>query len=298
MRKTFFTSLVLTVCLVFAFIFSLPDGKLHLVFCDVGEGDAAYIRTPNGQDMLIDGGPNARILDCLGKHMPFYDRTIDLVLLSHPQKDHFGGLKSVVERYKVKYFISSPIAGEGEAYQRLFNLIREKKIPVKVLYAGDKFMLGKVEFDVLWPEKEWVVENLNHTSDLSYLGESNKILGFSTNRDLNDFSYYLHLSYGQFDVIFTGDGGRNIQSEIKFDGLPPDIEVLKFPHHGSKTGVLPDFLEAIKPKLAVISVGKNSYGHPSDEALKLLLEHNVRIKRTDQDGNVEIISDGEEWGVN
>lgn len=309
MKKTIFIGLAVTVSLIFAFIFSLPDGRLHVVFCDVGQGDAAYIRSPDGQDILIDGGPNEKVLDCLGKNMPFYDRTIDVVLLSHPQKDHFQGIQSVMERYHVKYFISSPVAGEGEAYQKLISLIREKKIPVKLLYTGDRFSMGKVEFDILWPEKEWVARNASFLGDLSYsrlrqdfggqvsnLEEGGgKVLGLSTGRDLNDFSYYLHLTYGQFDVLFTGDGGSHIQGEVEKVEMLPDVEVLKFPHHGSKTGVLPEFLDKVRPELAVISVGKNSYGHPAEEALKLLRERDIEIKRTDRDGNIEMTSDGKGW---
>jgi competence protein ComEC len=298
MRKTFLIGLALTISLIFAFVFSLPDGQLHLTFCDVGQGDAAYIRTPSNQDILIDGGPNEKVLQCLGKNMPFYDRTIDLVLLSHPQKDHFQGISSVIDRYNVRYFVISPIAGSGDEYQKLIKKIEEKKIPVKILYSGDKFSLGKVEFDILWPEREWVASNLS--SDLSdpstSLGASLSVLAaMTTKRDPNEFSYYVHLSYGQFDALFTGDGDSLIQKDIEKAEILPDVEVLKLPHHGSKTSVLPEFLNEIKPELAVISVGKNSYGHPAEETLKLLKDHDVKIKRTDQDGDVNVVSDGNNW---
>jgi competence protein ComEC len=298
MKKNIFIGLALIISLIFAFTLSLPDGKLHIIFCDVGQGDAAYIRTPSNQDILIDGGPNEKVLDCLGKYMPFYDRTIDVLFLSHPQKDHFGGLESVIERYTVKYFVMSPIAGRGKEYERLIKKIEEKRVPVKILYTGDKFSLGKVGFDILWPEREWVEANLaTDLSDLSNLSDLS-VLGIKTvKRDPNEFSYYLYLSYGQFDALFTGDGDSKIQKEIEKDILLMDIEVLKFPHHGSKTGLLPDFLEKIKPELAVISVGKNSYGHPSQEALNLLQEHHVEIKRTDQDGNIQVVSDGKSWEI-
>lgn len=287
MKKTLLVGLALTVSLVFAFIFSIPDGRLHLTFCDVGQGDAAYIRTPGNQDILIDGGPNDKVLQCLGKNMPFYDRTIDLVLLSHPQKDHFQGILSVIDRYNVKYFVISPVAGSGIEYQKLIKKIEEKKIPVKILYSGDKFSLGKVEFDILWPQKQWVANNLSSDSN---------VLGLATSKeDPNEFSYYVHLSYGQFDALFTGDGDSLIQKDVEKLDMLPDVEVLKLPHHGSKTSVLSEFLDKIKPELAIISVGKNSYGHPAGETLKLLKDHAVKIKRTDQDGDVNVVSDGNNW---
>src|SRR3989338_10871213 len=104
-KKNYIISLFIGIILLFSYIFSLSDNKLHLIFCDVGQGDAIYIRMPDNSDLLIDGGPNDKVLSCLGKHMPFYDRTIDVVVLSHPQTDHLQGLISVIDRYNVGYFI-------------------------------------------------------------------------------------------------------------------------------------------------------------------------------------------------
>lgn len=308
--------------LLLSFIFTLPDGKLHIVFCNVGQGDAVYIRTPSNQDMLIDGGPDDKVLSCLGKNMPFYDRTIDVVLLTHPQKDHLQGLISVVQRYNVKYFVIGVAGNQTQGYQRLAQEIKNKKIPIKNLYTGDKFYLGKVEFDVLWPERKWVAI---HTSALvagdasagspmraaarqskgeHALGlasgrtrelESGAVLGLSTDTELNSFSYFLHMKYDSFDTLFTGDGDSKIQPQIMKTGELPEIEVLKFPHHGSKTAILPEFLDKIKPSLTIISVGKNSYGHPTKEAIELLNQNAIKIKRTDLDGEVEVVSDGKTW---
>src|SRR3989344_8210677 len=105
--------------LLFSFLGSLPDGTLHIVFCDVGQGDAAYIRFPDGRDMVVDGGPNDRVIACLGRHMPFWDRHIDMVAMTHPQKDHMQGLIAVFERFDVDYFLRSDIGNTTEGYQRL-----------------------------------------------------------------------------------------------------------------------------------------------------------------------------------
>lgn len=305
--------------LLFSYLFTFPDGRLHIVFCDVGQGDAAYIRTPSNLDMLIDGGPNDQVLVCLGKNMPFYDRTIDIVVLSHPQKDHMQGLLSVLQRYQVRNFIIGAVGNDTEGYGQLVSLIKEKNIPVRNLYAGDSFSLGDVKFQVLWPEKEWVAsQTLDiETGDASQMpywhataiaGSTNKVasgrtrkllsegvvLGLSTDADLNKFSYYLHLQYQDFDALFTGDGDSKIQPQILRRVDLPDVDVLKFPHHGSKYGVLPEFLDQIRPETAVISVGKNPWGHPTDEALKLLSEKEIKIRRTDREGEVTIISDGKD----
>lgn len=297
-KKHFIAGVFIGTILLFAYIFSLPDGKLHIFFCDVGQGDAVYIRTPSNQDMLIDGGPDDKVLACLGRHMPFYDRTIDVVLLTHPQKDHMQGLISVIQRYSVKYFVIGEEGNDTAGYKSLVENIKKKNVPVKNLFTGDKFWFGKVEFDVLWPEKKWVISHVSPLiGNLSYRSDLN-VLGLSTNTELNDFSYYIDLKYGTFSALFPGDGDIHIQPDILGLGVLSDTDVLKVPHHGSKTGMLPEFLDKIKPKLAVISVGKNSYGHPTKEALQLLETRLIELKRTDLSGDVEVISDGINWKVN
>lgn len=294
-KKHFISGLLIGAVLLFAYLFSLPDGRLHIVFCDVGQGDAVYIRTPTSEDILIDGGPNDKVLSCLGRHMPFYDRTIDMVILSHPQKDHLQGLISVIQRYNVKYFVRGVVSNESEGYKGLVEEVRGKKIPVKNLYKGDGFSLGMVKFSILWPEKEWMVQNLSPSiSDLSYLSHL-KVLGLSTTRELNDFSYYLHLSYGTFDALFPGDGDSRVQPEVMERVSLPDVEILKYPHHGSKYGATDEFLDTVKPEFAVISVGKNPWGHPTKEAIEQLEERTIKYKRTDIEGDVEVISDGRGW---
>jgi len=296
-KKYFFLGLFSGIILLILFVFSLPDRRLHLVFCDVGQGDAVYIRTPKNKDILIDGGPDKKVLLCLGKYMPLFDRTIDMVLLSHPQKDHLEGLIFVLERYQVKYFVSGVEGNETEGYKKLLELIRQKNIPVKNLYAGDEFFLGEVKFSVLWPEKKWVAEKIKNSS-LNASDLNRDILGLSADGDLNDFSYVLNLSYGYFSALFPGDADSRIQPEIIRTGNLRKVNVLKFPHHGAKTAVVFEFLAALKPELAVISVGYNSYGHPSEEALELLKKFSVKIKRTDLRGNIEIVSDGRSYWVN
>lgn len=275
--KHLFWGALIGFVLLLASLFSLPDGKLHLVFCDVGQGDAIYVRTPNGEDILIDGGPNEKVLSCLGEHMPFYDRKIELVFLSHPQADHLNGLNSVLERYSVDYFISSGIEGQGEEYKRLRSLIKSNKIPMKKETVGEKILLDNLTFATLWP--------------------STQVLGAQTSQtDLNDLSLVLELTYNQFNALLTGDAGQDVQQEMRNKGLSlSNVEILKVPHHGSKTSLLLSFLEQIKPQLAVISVGKNSYGHPTKETLGILRDKDIRILRTDEDGEIEIVSDGEKW---
>lgn len=254
--------------LLFNFLSSLPDGKLHIIFCDVGQGDAAYIRFPDGRDMLVDGGPNNKVLGCLGKHMPFWDRTIDLVVLTHPEKDHMQGLLGVFERYTIGHFVRSDVSNATEGYALLAALVNSRQIKEKFVTTGEQVTIGSSILAVIQPDTN--------------------ILGV-TSQGTNEASVVFVLSHGSFDVLFTSDASMR----MALDG----IEVLKVPHHGSKTGMTVDFINALKPKLAVISVGQNSYGHPTQEILSMLADAHAQVLRTDQAGDIEIVSDGKVWIV-
>lgn len=286
--------------LLISYIISISQqGKLKIVFCDVGQGDAAYIRTPDNHEIVIDGGPNDRINDCLGKYMDFWDRSIDMLILSHPQKDHMQGFISLLDRYKVEYFIAPPVGNQTQGYQDLLAVINRKHVAVKNAYRGDTIDIGEVHLSFLWPDKQWVAKTTSLsqcTGSCKAFGQGN-VLGMATTDDLNDFSSYIHLKYGTFDALFTGDGDSKIQPQIMTLGDLTPIELLKFPHHGSKTGMLPEFLALIKPELAIISVGRNSYGHPNSVVLEMLSQQQIPFKRTDREGDMVVTSDGAKWAV-
>ncbi|MBI3385620.1 hypothetical protein HY031_00890, partial [Candidatus Gottesmanbacteria bacterium] len=296
LRYGYFISGITIGCiLLFSFLWSLPDGKLHIVFCNVGQGDAAYIRLPDGRDMLIDGGPDDKVLGCLGKHMPFWDRDLDLAVLSHPQSDHMEGFVSVLERYRVGYFVRSDITNTSEGYQKLHELIQQKKIAEKLVTSGDQVTIGKTSFAIIWPSDNQIA--LMHRQKNTITDRQGKnVLGSQSQANLNDGSVVLWLRYGSFDALFPGDADNHVNRQ--FTGTPladETVEVLKVPHHGSKTGMTESFVTWLKPKLAIISVGKNSYGHPSKEAMNLLSSVGSRILRTDQKGDIEVVSDGKNW---
>ncbi|MDZ4227775.1 MAG: MBL fold metallo-hydrolase, partial [Candidatus Levybacteria bacterium] len=117
------------------------DKKLHVVVCDVGQGDAIFIRTPQGSDILIDGGPDNSVLNCLGKHMPFWDRTIEVMILTHPHSDHFMGLFAVLNNYKVKSFAAEELINKTTGFASLMDKIKVQKIPIRFVFAGDRFVL-------------------------------------------------------------------------------------------------------------------------------------------------------------
>lgn len=293
--------------LLVSFIGTFPDGKLHIVFCDVGQGDGAYIRFPDGRDMVVDGGPNNKIIDCLSNHMPFWDRQINLVLATHPQKDHIGGIPEVLRRYRVDYVVRSDVGADSDIYGELLAVIKEKKIPEKFVTTNENITIGSVILSTLWPNQEQIeIFKRSPLASLQGVTLQSPVLGAKSPPDLNDGSVVFWLRYGTFDALFTGDADTRVEAGYRGTQLAlrqgsgqavDGIEVLKVPHHGSKTGMSDAFLDWLRPQLAVISVGKNSYGHPTQETLEKLATRGVRVLRTDQEGDIEIVSDGKGWQV-
>lgn len=303
------TNIGLIVCIalllissIFGFVIGLPDGNLHVVFCNVGQGDAMYVRMPDGRDVVIDGGPNVRVLACLGSQMSFWDREIDLIVLTHPHEDHFKGLIEILKRYTVKNIVVPPVGNsESDSYTEFVKIAHEEGASIKNLYQGEKveFALqnstvsrnNKIVFNSLWPTKQWVADKSS-----TVLNGSDFAVKTSYN-DLNDFSQVIKMSYGSFDVLFTGDAEQSILEPIKNLIPQNSIEVLKVPHQGNKNALTKDLVSYIKPKLGVIMVGKNSYGHPSPYTIQLLSDSGALIRRTDKDGTVEIVTDGTTWSI-
>lgn len=269
------------IILIFSVYLRFNDGKLHLVFCDVSQGDAIFIRTPKGTDILIDGGPDEAVLSCLSSHMPFWDRSIDAVILTHPHADHLTGLVHVIERYKVNAFFSEKVDADTEIYKLLSIKLAEKKVSAKDLYTLDNFKdASGLSLKTLWPTTEAIDQ-----VDQNY-----------ANLDLNGLSLIHLLKYGDFSVLLTGDAGVVVEDRIAEEA--GDVDVLKVPHHGSKTGMSELFLSIIKPEIGIISVGEeNNYGHPAKISLDLLRKYRVKTFRTDLNGEIEILSDGSTWSV-
>lgn len=273
------------------FLWSLPDGKLHLYFCDVGQGDAAYIRMPDGRDMLIDGGPDEKVIACLSRHMPFWDRRLDLVVASHPQKDHIGGLVGVLKRYRVGEVVRSDVVNPDARISTEFaEAVAASAARVRLAVADDRFGAGAVRFRVIWPS----VQQISLMRPKASAPEGN-VLG-SQIADPNDGSVVILLSYGLFDAFFPGDADSHVNYRFIGADMGPDpVEVIKVPHHGSRGGMNDEFLDWLHPEMAVISVGKNNYGHPAPEILDLLKKHSVRVYRTDEAGDIEVTTDGLTW---
>jgi len=322
------TGIITGLLLLLSFFTTIPDGKLHITFCDVGQGDGIYIRFPDGKDMVVDGGPGNKIISCLSRHMPFWDRSIDLALLTHPQKDHLTGLIAVLERYRVQYLMRSDVGNSTEGFDVLTKLVKQKNMTEKFVTTGEMITVGPSTLSILWPSKEQIV-SMKPKSNVTMQQCNNSsqtpcssVLGVTTGSNLNDASVVFFLSYGLFDALFPGDADSHVQPRMlslrsaglseSISGKDGSIELFKVPHHGSKTGMTDAFLQQIsfvrgrlaklnsssqQKSLAVISVGKNSYGHPAPEIIEKLTSAGFQILRTDKDGDIEVISDGKEWEV-
>ena len=300
--KPTFSILAILTALVFLFVFYSPRPEFNLVACNVGQGDAflAFYKT---DEILIDGGPNSSVLDCLSRYMPFWDKKIELVVLTHPEKDHYRGLIDVFENYQVDTFLALPI----DSSSREYNLLKEKVggAGVRVIEPdmGKEVRVGMMRFVILHPSQSFLTEN-SVVKDTGSVGQDPSVLGArTTSKKPNDFSISLILSFGEFDALMTGDLSPSSSPEVEsaFSSLDfssnLSVEYIKVPHHGSKNGLTQSLLELVKPKLAVISVGKNSYGHPHREILDMLSEFGVSILRTDQSEDVVVASDGKKFWI-
>lgn len=257
--------------MLFMFVYQtskFSDKTLRVVFCDVGQGDGIFIRTPAGTDIIIDGGKkNGKMLACLSENMPFWDNKIELLFATHPDADHMGGLVEIIENYEIGSFNTSAGTTDTVLFTNFKKSVRAKKIPTKIITAGDRFILADgVTLETLWPKPDFVSD------------------------DTNDYSLVQVLRFGEFQALLTGDVTYQILNTLS---LVDSYEVFKLPHHGSKTGVDDASMTNVRAYLAVISVGKNnSYYHPHPSVLSLLKKYSVRYMRTDQLGQIEIITDG------
>jgi len=241
---------------------------LELYFLDVGQGDSSLIRLAGGVDLLIDGGPpNGRLEKNLAKILPIQDRYIDLVMISHPQLDHFGGLIEVFKNYKVGAVLTSNQVSQQAAWQELEKVIEEKGIRRIILSAGDKIKYQDSYFDILSPR----------TSDWA--------------KDINDMSIVTILNTGGLKALLGGDISGKKEKELA-NLYDLDVDILKVSHHGSRFSSDSEFLKEVSPAIAIVETGKNSYGHPTKEALGRLANFSSQIYRTDEYGLIKLLLEG------
>ncbi|GAB4437016.1 MAG: DNA internalization-related competence protein ComEC/Rec2 [Anaerolineae bacterium] len=262
----------LTMLLMWLAVAALPDGRLHVAFLDVGQGDAILLTLPDGRQMLIDGGPSPTELNWrLGQQMPFWDHTIELVLNTHPDADHLAGLVSLPERFTLGQVLVTGAQPDTDLFAAWQAELSEAGLSPLVGQAGARLALG---------------DGLTAT----LLGPPPTL---SPEEKTNNHSLVLHLQYGDISFLFPGDIEAPVEQLLVDAGLPP-ATVLKSPHHGSKSSSTEPFLQAVNPQMAVISVAAdNRFGHPSPEVLERYAVHGVATLRTDERGTIELITDGQ-----
>ncbi len=266
--------------LVWSAVFTLEasSGFLRIHFFDVGQGDAIFIEAPNGNQVLVDGGPDNSVLAKLGDAMPFWDRSIDLVILTHPHADHLDGLIEVLKRYRVGMVIESGVNHSIPEYQEWRRILAEKRIRVVTAKAGQRLHISSDSyFDVLTPYENFAGDTL---------------------KDIHGASVIAKLTYGLSSILFTGDAEKRLEYQLIASGARLDADILKIGHHGSKTSTAEDFLKAVSPKAAVISAGrKNRYGHPHQDVLDRLVKSGIETLRTDTGGDITFISNGVQFSL-
>lgn len=246
---------------------STNPNEMKVHFIDVGQGDSILIQV-NYKNILIDSGPKdekdklVKYLNSLNIHQ------FDYVIATHPHEDHIGNMAYIINNYKVLNFYSPKIDNNTTSFENMAEALSRKNLKIKVLKSN--------------------------TSTIN-LGENTLVEVFSPNLDyydnLNNYSPIIKISYGHNSFLFTGDAEEEIEQEIITNNFNLKSDVLKVAHHGSSTSTTKSFLDSVKPKIAVISVGKNnSYGHPTKDTLNKLKES--KVYRTDINGNIVITSDG------
>jgi competence protein ComEC len=266
---------VVVAALLVALLYGLmrPDDRVHVFFLDVGQGDAALIQQGNLQ-ILIDGGPSPMALNSeLGRLMPFWDRHIELVVLTHPHDDHLTGLVEVMRRYSVGAVLEPDCPGYDSAlYEEWLRLVEQEQAQVITARAYQELRLGEMTLTVLNPAAEPMA---------------------GTYSDTDNNAVALEVAAGGVSFLFTSDMYYEAEDALLHQRLVPDCDVLKVAHHGSAEATTNEFLHLARPQYAVVSVGQNDFGHPAEETLARLA---CPVYRTDERGTIEFIAqDGRLW---
>ena len=269
---------VLLAGIVWFWLFYSAAKNLEVDFLDVGQGDAILIKAPGGQNILIDGGPDKVILKRLAENLAWWDKTIDLMILTHPHDDHVAGLIEVLKRYQVEKILYTGVTHNAPNYLAWLKLVREKKVQMLIIDKPQIIKLGaESQLEILYPDQSLLAKAVS---------------------DLNQSSIVMMLAYGKNKFLLTGDAGEEVERKLIDSGTNLSAEVLKVGHHGSQSSTSEEFLNQVKPNLAVISVGKdNDFGHPNLRIVKRLERAGAKIYRTDENGTVRIESDGEKIRV-
>lgn len=258
-----------------SFYGSAEEPGLAVYFLDVGQGDAIFIEAGDGTQILIDGGPPNRILPILGELMSYFDKYIDVVVLTHPHADHVSGLIEVLGEYGVGMAIESGVDYHTAEAKIFDGLVKEKNIKTAIIdRPTDLNFGGGALLKFIYPDKSFAGETLKNAHDSAIISQ---------------------LDFEGREILFMSDAEKKLEQKLVAEGKVGDIDVLKTGHHGSKTSSNDFFLKIVKPEYVVISAGaRNRYGHPAQEVLSRIAASGAKIFRTDLDGTITLkINNGE-----
>ena len=261
-----------TAVLVLSWGMSQPDGQLHIVFMNVGQGDATFIQTPSGRQILVDGGLYPSVLnDQLGRQMPFWDKEIDMLVATHPDADHVSGLVGVFDRYRVNQLITNGQSfGESPIYDEVLTAAENQEAEIRPVQAGEIIQIEDgLRLEVVHPGPALIEENRNENS------------------------VSMRLVYGEFTFLFTGDAEEMGEAEMLAAERPLTALVFKAGHHGSNSSSSLPFLQAVQPQIIIVSAGvDNRFGHPAPEMLERAAAVRAVVLRTDELGSITVNTDG------
>lgn len=242
-------------------------GYLRVHYINAGQGDSIYIKTPNGDDILIDGG-NRDGSDIVAYLKKQGVKDIEVMISTHPDADHMGGLDEVLKAFKVKSVYAPKVSHTTQVYKDFLLAVQKQKLKIKTVQKGLVIPLKGVSAKFVAPVKTY------------------------SKSDLNNWSAVLRLSYGSKSFLFTGDAELKSETDMLQSKQTLSSTVLKVGHHGAKTSTSSAFLKAVKPSFAILSVGKNSYGHPTAEVVNRLKANKVKVFRTDKQGSIIATTNG------
>lgn len=264
--------LLFTTIFIFYLNWKNANRKLTFAVLNVGQGEALFIESPTGTQILIDGGPPKKVLSELSSIMPLFDKSIDAIIITNPDLDHIGGFSDILKVYKVGQIFEAGTYNDSKVYQDLKKEIKDKNISNILARKEMRLYLGGGVFiDILFPDRDvslWTT---------------------------NDGSVVAKLSYGNTSIMLTGDATKETE-KIILQSYPQSFlesDILKIGHHGSQTSTSHDFIKAVSPKYAIISNGKNNkYGHPHKNTLDTISNFGSQILRTDLEGTIIMKSNG------
>ncbi len=254
----------------------MPQPEEKVVFLDVGQGDAILLQDSTTQ-VLIDGGQGMAVLQRLGEEIPWFDRKIEVVILTHPQRDHMEGLLHVLERYEVGLVLLPRVTHTSQLQETWLQMIQDRNIPYRFAWTGQKLTAGDMMFQILGP----------FNTDAARA---------ASKADLNNASVMTRVDFHKMSFLLTGDAEKRVETMLVSNTNPNllDVDILKAGHHGSNSSTHEQLIRAASPHAAVISVGtENKFGHPREEVLNRL--GSIPIWRTDYSGSVRFIYDGKQW---